>query len=94
VAVFPPHPFLLPVQDKVANSIVKVGGQNCYFVDQGAYTGAVSTCMLKDIGVTHVLCGHSERRVLFADDDSLINKKVRKVLSEGLVPVLCCGETK
>jgi len=50
--------------------------------------------MLKDIGTTYVLCGHSERRTLFGDDDFAINRKVKKILKEGLLPVLCCGETQ
>eukprot|EP01042_Synura_sphagnicola_P002915 gene2915-3567_t len=50
--------------------------------------------MLKDVGASYVLCGHSERRVLFKEDDVVINRKVKKVLSEGLSPVLCIGETK
>jgi triosephosphate isomerase len=54
----------------------------------------VSTCQLRDIGATYVLCGHSERRTLFRDDDFAISKKVKKVLKEGLKPVLCIGETR
>ena len=50
--------------------------------------------MLKDIGATYVLCGHSERRTLFGDDDFAINRKVKKILKEDLIPVLCCGETQ
>jgi triosephosphate isomerase len=50
--------------------------------------------MLKDVGVTYVLCGHSERRTLFQDDDGAINRKVKKILREGLTPVLCFGESK
>ena len=94
IAVFPPHPFLVPVYSKIEATNVKLGGQNCYFMSEGAYTGAVSTCMLKDIGVSYVLAGHSERRTLFQDDDGAINKKVKKILKEGLKPVLCIGETK
>lgn len=94
VVLFPPHPFLVPVFTKVEGSNVKLGAQDCYFESEGAYTGAVSTCMLKDIGATYVLCGHSERRTLFGDDDFAINRKVKKVLKEGLIPVLCCGETQ
>jgi triosephosphate isomerase len=94
VCVFPPHPFLVPVQDKLEGSIVTLGAQNCYFESEGAYTGAVSTCMLKDVGAKYVLCGHSERRTLFKDDDSAIRRKVNKVLAEGLAPVLCFGETR
>lgn len=94
VVVYPPHPFLYPVNSKIGSSGVKLGAQNCYFENAGAYTGAVSTCMLKDIGASYVLCGHSERRTLFRDDDGRISKKVQKVLKEGLKPVLCIGETK
>ena len=94
IAVFPPHPFLVPVYSKIEATNVKLGGQNCYFMSEGAYTGAVSTCMLKDIGVSYVLAGHSERRTLFQDDDGAINKKVKKILKEVLKPVLCIGETK
>jgi len=94
VVLFPPHPFLVPVFTKIEASNVKLGAQDCFFESEGAYTGAVSTCMLKDIGTTYVLCGHSERRTLFGDDDFAINRKVKKILKEGLLPVLCCGETQ
>ncbi|KAJ1417428.1 Triosephosphate isomerase [Ochromonadaceae sp. CCMP2298] len=94
IVVFPPHPFLTTVYDQIKDSTVALGGQNCYYENSGAYTGAVSTCMLKDVGVTYVLCGHSERRSLFQDDDGAINKKVKKVLKEGMTPVLCIGETQ
>jgi len=83
VVIFPPHPFLVPVFEKVEATNVQLGAQNCYFESTGPYTGSVSTCMLKDVGVTHVLCGHSERRTLFKDDDRAIRKKVKKVLTEG-----------
>jgi len=94
IAIFPPHPFLVPVYSKIEATNVKLGGQNCYYESEGAYTGAVSTCMLQDVGAKFVLCGHSERRTLFRDGDEGINKKVRKVLKQGLSPVLCLGETK
>lgn len=94
VAVFPPMPFLTAVGDKVKGSNVKFGGQDCYYEDSGAFTGATSTAMLKDIGAQYVLVGHSERRSLFGDDDGTINRKVKKVLKDGLKPVLCIGETK
>ena len=94
ICIFPPHPFLVPVYTKIEATNVQLGGQNCYFESEGAYTGAVSTCMLRDVGAKYVLCGHSERRSLFKDDDGAINRKVKKVLKEGLIPVLCLGETK
>lgn len=85
---------MVPVHTKIEATNVQLGGQDCFFEDSGAYTGAVSTCILKDVGCKYVLCGHSERRTLFEDDDSAIGKKVKKVLKEGLKPVLCIGETK
>lgn len=94
VVVFPPMPFLYPVQEKIKDSSISLGGQNCFTEDSGAYTGATSTGMLSDIGSGYVLVGHSERRTLFSDSDNFINKKIHKVLGAGLKPVLCIGETK
>ena len=71
-----------------------MGGQNCFFESDGAYTGAVSTCMLQDVGVKYVLCGHSERRCVFKDDDTAIARKVKKVIKQGMTAVLCFGETQ
>ncbi|HBN96722.1 MAG TPA: triose-phosphate isomerase [Firmicutes bacterium] len=74
-------------------SKVKIGAQNMYFADQGAYTGEVSAAMLEDVGCEYVILGHSERREIFKEDDELINKKVLKALEVGLRPILCVGET-
>ena len=94
VVIFPPHPFLFPVFEKIEATNVALGAQNCFFQTEGAYTGAVSTCMLKDVGAKYVLCGHSERRTMFQDDDSAIGKKVKKVIGDGMVAVLCFGESQ
>lgn len=94
IAVFPPICMLYPVQQSIANTNIKLGGQNCYTADVGAYTGATSTCMLKDLGVEYVMVGHSERRALFGDNDSIIGRKLKKVLAQGMKAVLCIGETK
>lgn len=72
---------------------VKIGAQNMYFADQGAYTGEISAAMLVDAGCEYVILGHSERREIFKEDDELINKKVLKALEAGLKPILCVGET-
>jgi len=94
VVVFPPHPFISKVKTMVEEAGITVGAQSIYFEDSGAYTGSVSASMVRSTGCEYVLCGHSERRSVFNDDDSAINRKVKKVLSRGMKPILCIGETK
>ena len=78
----------------IKDSKVHLGAQSVFFEDKGAYTGAVAASMVKSMGVTYILTGHSERRTVFKDDDGAINKKTLKVLESGMIPVLCIGETK
>lgn len=94
VVVFPPFPFISKVKDSLVDVGVTVGAQNFFFEDKGAYTGSVSASMIKSVGCEYVLCGHSERRTVFQDSDVKINMKVKKVLSAGMKPILCIGETK
>jgi triosephosphate isomerase len=94
VVVFPPFPFISKVRDIAADAGITVGAQSIYFQDKGAYTGSVAASMVQSIGCEYVLCGHSERRVVFNDGDESINRKVQKVLSSGMKPILCIGETK
>ncbi|MEM3342430.1 MAG: triose-phosphate isomerase [Thermoplasmata archaeon] len=77
----------------VSHARIELGAQDVYPEDKGAYTGAISPAMLKDIGCKYVIIGHSERRRIFKEDVSLINRKVHKVLEYGLSPILCIGET-
>ncbi|WP_454207540.1 triose-phosphate isomerase [Peptoniphilus sp. Marseille-Q6390] len=72
---------------------IKVAGQNVSQFDEGAYTGEVSTSMLKDIGVDDVIIGHSERREKFLENDEIINAKVKKALEDDLSVILCLGES-
>lgn len=72
---------------------IKVAGQNVSQFDEGAYTGEVSTTMLKDIGVDDVIIGHSERREKFSESDEIINAKVKKALEDDLSVILCLGES-
>lgn len=72
---------------------IKIGAQNMYFENSGAYTGEISADMLNDLGIEYVLIGHSERREYFAETDAIVNKKVLKAIEKGINPVLCCGET-
>lgn len=72
---------------------VKIGAENLHFEDKGAFTGEVSADMLKDLGVTYVIIGHSERRQYFAETDETVNKKTKKALEKGLLPIVCVGES-
>ena len=81
--------------DDLAGVGVGVGAQSIFHTaESGAYTGAVSASMVTSLGCQYVLCGHSERRTVFKDDDEAINKKVLKVIEDGMRPVLCIGETE
>ena len=73
--------------------VLKLSGQNCYWEEKGAFTGEVSVQMLKDTGCEYVIIGHSERRQYFSETDEMINKKAKAILANGLIPIICCGET-
>ncbi|WP_100013246.1 triose-phosphate isomerase [Lentibacillus sediminis] len=88
-----PFPFLASLVEKTKGSQVKIGAQNMHFEDSGAFTGEVSPVMLKDLGVTHVVLGHSERREHFAETDESVNKKTHAAFNHGLTPIVCVGET-
>ena len=92
VAVCPPFVYLQAVADAVSTANITVGAQDIYFETKGAFTGEISPDMLKDVGCTYVLCGHSERRHVIGESDELINKKVSAAISGGLLPILCVGE--
>lgn len=92
VAVIPPFVYLQSVAQAVSSFHVAVGAQDVYCEEKGAFTGEISPAMLKDVGCTYVLCGHSERRHVLGETDDLINRKMRAALSGGLLPILCVGE--
>jgi triosephosphate isomerase len=97
VAVFPPFTSLAAAEgaSKILDkrAVPLLGGQNAYFEAKGAFTGEVSIPMLKNLGCTHVIVGHSERRTLFGESDDLIARKIKACLDGELIPVLCYGET-
>jgi triosephosphate isomerase (TIM) len=94
VVVFPPAIYIPRVAEKLAGSMIGWGAQTVYQEDAGAYTGELSAPMLKDYGCAYVLVGHSERRVLFHEDEKCVAKKFHHVKDHGMIPVLCIGETK
>lgn len=94
VLVFPPYVYLPQVLEQATDSGLGVGAQNVSDRSSGAYTGEVSAAMLADVGASHVLVGHSERRALYGEDDATVAAKFAAALSAGLTPVLCVGETR
>ena len=94
IILAPPCTALAAASGKVSGVPVLMAGQNMAEHSKGAYTGEISASMLKDAGRAYVILGHSERRVLFAEDDSLIHRKCLAGLKEGLKVILCVGETR
>lgn len=88
IAVCPPAVYLEGVVRAAEGSSIKVGAQNVYFEEKGAFTGEVAPQMLRDVGCTYVIIGHSERRHVLGETDELIAKKVRAALSAGLKVIL------
>jgi len=93
VAVCPPYTVLHTVGEALAGSAVELGAQNCHHEPSGAHTGEVSVPMLAELGCRYILAGHSERRKEMGETDEQINRKVNTILTHGLTPVLCVGET-
>ncbi|MFC0274627.1 triose-phosphate isomerase [Metabacillus herbersteinensis] len=88
-----PSLFLERLVEITKDTELKIGAQNMHFEESGAFTGEVSPVALKDIGVSYVVLGHSERRELFAETDDSVNKKTLAAFKHGLNPIVCCGET-
>jgi triosephosphate isomerase (TIM) len=93
VIICPPYTSLSEANSLIKNTIVKLGAQNVYHKDNGAYTGEISPQMLKSVGCEYVIIGHSERRTIFKESNETINKKVKKSLDHGLKVIFCIGET-
>jgi len=92
VVVAPPSISVAAVAEKLRGSDIQISVQNVHTEDSGAFTGEISTPMVKDAGCTHVIIGHSERREYFGDTDKLIADKTEKVIASGLTAILCVGE--
>lgn len=94
VIIAPPFPFLAGAVQQLSGSRIHVAAQNCHEAAQGAFTGEVSTGMLRSIGVTHCILGHSERRQYFGETDAAVAKKIAAALANGITPIYCCGERR
>jgi len=94
IIIAPPFTAIAKLSELLGGSQrIRLGAQNMYFERSGAFTGEISASMLRDLYVRYVILGHSERRQIFGETDSLINKKVHTALASELRPILCVGET-
>ncbi|MDH5386711.1 MAG: triose-phosphate isomerase, partial [Candidatus Aminicenantes bacterium] len=93
LVVIPPYTFLNEVKKALQGSPILLGSQNVFWEDKGAFTGEVSAPMLKDVGCTFAVIGHSERRQYFGETNETVSKKIKAVLAHGLLPIMCIGES-
>ncbi len=94
IVVCPPFTALHALSPLLQGTAIRLGAQDVYPEVQGAFTGAISPVMLRDLGCQYVIVGHSERRQIFGEGDALINRKLHSAMTHGLRPILCVGETK
>lgn len=93
IVVAPVFTALSRVSDAIQGSKIRLGAQDCYWEEEGAFTGEVSPKQLKDAGCSHVIIGHSERRQYFGETDLTVNKKTRAAIAAGLTAIVCVGES-
>lgn len=93
VVIAPPFVYLSSVAEKISGSKIRLSAQNLADHESGAFTGEVSAKMLSDVGCSHVLVGHSERRQMYGETNTVVAQKTALALSNGLIPILCVGET-
>ncbi|MGI6413228.1 MAG: triose-phosphate isomerase [Syntrophomonadaceae bacterium] len=93
VVICPPFTALSTVKSILHDSRIKIGAQNVFWQQEGAYTGEISPAMLTDVGCEYVIIGHSERRQIIGETDQDINNKIMAARAQGLIPILCVGET-
>ncbi|MGO9569951.1 MAG: triose-phosphate isomerase [Desulfomonilaceae bacterium] len=93
VIVAPPFTSIGSAVKEAEGTFIQVSGQNLHWEDQGAFTGEISGGMLRDLGCSHVIIGHSERRQYFGETDETVNRKIKAALRNDLIPLFCLGET-
>ncbi|WP_420404933.1 triose-phosphate isomerase [Nisaea sp.] len=92
--VCPPATLIAPVAAMLEGSMIAVGGQDCHMKESGAHTGDVAAAMIGDLGGSHVIVGHSERRADHGETDATVKAKAEAALAAGLIPIVCVGETE
>ncbi|HTP64060.1 MAG TPA: triose-phosphate isomerase [Geobacteraceae bacterium] len=93
IVVGPVFTALTSVKKAISGSNILLSGQDCYWEEEGAFTGEVSPKLLRDAGCSHVIIGHSERRQFFGETDETVNRKIKAALKAGLTVLFCIGET-
>lgn len=93
IAIFPPFTALEEVDKVIRGTNIMLGAQDACWEEKGAFTGEVSPMMLKDVGCSYIIIGHSERREYFKETDEMVNKKIRLCIADELNVILCVGET-
>jgi len=93
VAVAPPFKALYAVRKELEDSPIRLAAQNLYWEEKGAFTGEVSSLMLKEVGCHYIIIGHSERRQFFGETDETVNRRIKAALAQGLKVIFCMGET-
>jgi triosephosphate isomerase len=93
IVVAPPYTALSSVATVLKGSPIALSAQNIFWEESGAFTGEIAPAMLKDVGCTHVIIGHSERRQFFNETNETVNKRLKAALKASLIPILCIGET-
>ncbi|TCL36208.1 triosephosphate isomerase [Anaerospora hongkongensis] len=93
IVICPTFTALYPVHLAICEGPLRLGAQNMHWEAQGAFTGEIAPAMVKEVGCTYVIIGHSERRQYFGETDDTVNKKVKAAFANELIPIMCVGET-
>ncbi len=93
IIIAPPFTAIACAVAAVKDSAIQIAAQDLFWEDKGAFTGEISGPMLREIGCSHVIIGHSERRHFFGETDETVNKKIKSAIKNGLIPIFCLGET-
>jgi triosephosphate isomerase len=92
LVIAPPYTSIYEMKKNIKDDRIKLSSQNVHFENSGAYTGDVSTEMIKEVGCSYAIIGHSERREYFGETDDTVNKRAKKALNDGIIPIVCVGE--